>query len=194
MNVQDVKAHAKIAVLHVYKTMPRGAANIAQMGGQDDEEDVTNRVTASRNVMGLVANFLQGENQIDAKLTVLQQALSTKFQAGNCTEQACAAFLFLQRRGVQEIQLLSISMQPYENDRHVFVAMSDDQLAGTSPTAWTDDRVVICDPWLGEIARKAENAGYRSGVYPPEHWCEYMEGARVSKVRQHNVETRATAY
>jgi hypothetical protein len=164
MNVQEVKAKAKIAVLYVYKTMPRGAANIAQITRQHDEADVTNRVTASRNVMGLVANFLQGENQIDAKLTVLQQALSTKLQAGNCTEQACSAFLFLQRRGVQEIQLLSISMEPYATDRHVFVAMSDDHLDGTHPTAWRDEQVVTCDPWRSEIARKGRDAGYQSGV------------------------------
>lgn len=187
MNIKEMSADAFMAVKWVQKSMPRGAANIAQMGQQEDTDDVVNRVETSRAVMGQIAAMLADEEQISAKLTLLQSSLSENLEAGNCHEQASAAFLYLQRKGIKEVQLLRISMQPYRNDIHVFVALSEENLDGTGFQSWKDDKVIVCDPWMAEMATKGGNHRYTSGVYAPKAWGRYLDGAGISDPSQHNV-------
>lgn len=186
MTVIDIKNHARMAVLYTQKNMPKGASNIAQMQDAADKEDVINRVDTSRYVMGQIGKFLEGENQIESKMLLMQSCLSQNFKAGNCYEQAYCAYMYLKNKNVPNLFLAKVSMSGYgANDHHVFAIIGED--VTDDSRFWNLGKFVICDPWLSELAQKRKmNPEYCTGVYDDEdEYPEFLSALEVAsdKVR-----------
>jgi hypothetical protein len=71
-------------------------------------------------------------------------AQAKRYRTGNCSDQACVAFVDLYDRGVLPLDIMFLT-----NNMHAFVTIGKDAEGNEDPATWGDE-VIICDPWNHE--------------------------------------------
>jgi len=158
---------AAMATAWVRKTLPVGADNNytrhRDRPSETVQRDVQNRLDTSRYLLGQLIALLQQAPNPNEELTETQVAarnqqmalqyseVTTLLKAGNCHEQAMCAYRWLTGRAVPGVKMVQVSMQPYFNDKHVFVVIG---AAATGTELSNLGDIVVCDPWLGEAVKR----------------------------------------
>ncbi|RJP52911.1 MAG: hypothetical protein C4583_05830 [Anaerolineaceae bacterium] len=64
-----------------------------------------------------------------------------RYGAGNCSDQACVAFIELYDAGIRPLDIMYLT-----NGKHGFVAIGKEAAGNEDPSTWGGS-TVICDPW-----------------------------------------------
>jgi len=149
------KLMSELAIAHVKACLPKGAAN---------------RVGGTRRELKTALHALSYQRASDSmredRTVSLEQRIpgivagALAEGAGNCGEQSILAFVFLKKKGVYPLELISgRTERTYYDGRpsdHGFVVIGralNSQL--TAPETWGDE-AVVCDPWNGQTLKPRE--------------------------------------
>lgn len=151
---EDHLLAAKIATVYVSDALPYGPANLRafevapQPGALDRVELLRTDMNHVALELGIFDKPSFQANKGAYFERMAQKALMHR--AGNCDAMAAIAYRLLASSPSVKPVVLHSMQKPDRSDAHCFVTINQ-QVKDAAPSAWSEDEVVVCDPWLSHI-------------------------------------------